>query len=99
MPAQDMIEVRNPNVPGAVRRVNRAKYEAVRRVLLEVLPERAPGMTQAEMMSAVRPRLPGELFPGGATGGWWTKTVQLDLEAAGAVRRVAGKPLRWLRAG
>ena len=95
---QSKTEVRNPNVPGAVRRMNRAKYEAVRRILLEVLPDRTPGLTQAEMFSAVRPRLPADLFPGGATGAWWTKTVQLDLEAAGAVRRVGGTPLRWLRA-
>lgn len=50
------------------------------------------------MMRAVLPHLPQELFPGGAKAGWWTKCVQLDLEAKGTVLRdAAGKPLRWRR--
>lgn len=29
--------------------------------------------------------LPESLFPGGAKAGWWTKAVQLDLEAKGLI--------------
>jgi hypothetical protein len=43
----------------------------------------------------VLPHLPDDLFPEGATVGWWAKTVQLDLEAKGIVIRKATKPLRW----
>jgi Family of unknown function (DUF6958) len=32
-------------------------------------------------------RLPERPFPEGAKAGWWTKTVQLDLEAKGVVAR------------
>jgi uncharacterized protein YndB with AHSA1/START domain len=35
---------------------------------------------------------------GGAKAGWWTKCVQLDLEAKGTVVRKTAKPLRWHRA-
>ncbi|MFM8560918.1 MAG: DUF6958 family protein, partial [Solirubrobacterales bacterium] len=37
-------------------------------------------------------------WPEGAKAGWWQKTVQLDLEARGAlVRNPESKPLRWHR--
>jgi hypothetical protein len=92
------VAVHNVNVPGYTSRVNAAKYVAMRGALLRVLPRRAPGVTQAEMFQAVREHLSDDLFPGGAKANWWAKTVQLDLEAKGSVRRsTQGKPLRWYR--
>ena len=90
----DLIEVENVNHPGQKRSVNRDKYEAMREAMLASLPKRAPGLNHAEMVEAVKPRLPQGLFPGGATSGWWAKCVQLDLEAKGLLVR-EGKPLRW----
>lgn len=95
---EDKIEVENVNTPGRTSRVNAAKYAAMREAYLRVLPAAAPGMTQAEVMDAVRPHLPEDLFPGGATSGWWVKTVQLDLEAKRLVAREPTRPLRWHRA-
>jgi hypothetical protein len=93
-----MVVVRNVNVPGYTSRVNAEKYTAMRRALLGVLPARAPGLTQAEMFAAVKRQLPEPMFPGGRTANWWAKTVQLDLEQKGLVRRSVGtKPLRWFR--
>ena len=90
------IVVRNVNVPGYEKRVDRAKYNATRKALLKVLPKKAPGMTQRQMFTAVKKHLPDTLFPGGATSGWWTKTVQLDLEAKRLVgRTIEEKPTRW----
>jgi hypothetical protein len=96
--AGDRVKVQNVNVPGYTARVDRHKYEAMKKALLKVLPKEAPGLTQAEMFKAVLPHLPDELFPGGAKAGWWAKTVQLDLEARGAAKRETTKPLRWHRA-
>lgn len=94
--AVPMVTVQNVNVPGYTSRVNAAKYTAMRWALLRVLPSRAPGMTQAEMFVAVKGHLPEHLFPGGGKASWWAKTVQLDLEKKGIVRRSAAmKPLRW----
>jgi hypothetical protein len=95
--AGDRVTVRNVNVPGYETRVDRRKYEAMKKALLKVLPRKAPGLTQAEMLEAVRARLPAELFPGGAKAGWWAKTVQLDLEVKGEIWREKTKPLRWHR--
>lgn len=91
------VVVENVNIPGKSRPVDAANYRAMRRTLLKVLPPRNPGFTQAEMFGAVLPHLPADLFPGGAKAGWWMKTVQLDLEAKGTIRREKTKPLRWHR--
>lgn len=93
----DMIDVENVGQPGKLYRRERVRYEAVRAAVLAVLPTKAPGLTFAETKSAILPRLPDALFPGGDTVGWWLKTVQLDLEAKGVIRREAVIPLRLRR--
>ena len=94
--AEGAVVVENVNVPGRRTQLNAAKYGAVRRALLKVVPRRRPGVTQTEMFAAVREHLPEDLFPGGAKANWWAKTVQLDLEAKGVLRRSSdGRPLRW----
>ncbi|MEM9172689.1 MAG: hypothetical protein AAGA84_08300 [Pseudomonadota bacterium] len=95
--ADDKIDVENINTPGKRSRVNRAKYDAMRKAYLAVLPMDAPGLTQRECMDAVKPMLPDALYPQGKTSGWWVKTVQLDLEAKGLVVRSNTRPLRWWR--
>jgi len=89
------IEVENVNVPGKSSYVNAAKYAAMKRAFMDVLPSHAPGLTQKEIQQQVKPLLPNDCFPEGATSGWWAKTVQLDLEAKGKVTRELSKPLRW----
>lgn len=91
----EKIEVENINTPGRITRVNRAKYEAMRTALMQVLPDTAPGLSAADAKEAAKPLLPDDLFPGGATSGWWLKCVQLDLEAKGVIARAPTKPLRW----
>lgn len=91
-------EILNVNVPGRTTRVDTDKYEAMRTAILEVTPAGQPGLTAAEMVEQVTPLLPTSLWPGGKKVGWWQKTVQLDLEARGLLRRDENtKPLRWHR--
>ncbi len=89
------IMVENVNVPGYSHPVDAKMYGAMRKALLKALPSRSPGLTQSEMLKSLIPLLPTDLFPKGAKAGWWMKTVQLDLEAKGAVIREPSKPLRW----
>ena len=96
--SEDKIVVENVNVPGRTSRVNAAKYRAMKDAMLRVLPKEEPGLTQAEVREAVIPHLPDDLYPEGATAGWWAKTVQLDLEAKGILIREAARPLRWHQA-
>lgn len=96
-PSDGKIMVRTPNVPGYEHPVDAAKYEAMKRVLLAVMPRTGPGLTQKEMFEAAREIAPEATFPGG-TLSWWAKSVQLDLEARGVlVRDASAKPLRWKR--
>lgn len=92
------VTIENVNVPGRTTTVDAAMYHAMRAALLDVLPETPRGLTQAEVRSAVLPHLPGELYPAGVKAGWWSKAVQLDLEAKGLVIREDATPLRWHRA-
>lgn len=94
----DKIEVENVNIPGSTSNVNAAKYKAMKKAFLKILPNSAPGLTQKEIQSTIKAHLPEKEFPGGATSGWWAKTVQLDLEAKGVVSREKSKPLRWHKA-
>lgn len=94
----DRVAVASVNVPGYFRTVDGPRYRAMKKALLKVLPKKAPGMTQTEMMAAVLPHLPAALFPRGEKAGWWTKCVQLDLEAKQVIARdAAARPLRWIR--
>lgn len=90
------IQVENINVPGQTSNVDAEKYTAVKKTMLKVLPTASPGLTHTELCNAMKPHLE-KLFPGGEKIGWWSKTVQLDLEAKGLLIREASKPLRWYR--
>ncbi|MFY0663136.1 MAG: hypothetical protein JXQ97_00810 [Natronospirillum sp.] len=90
----DKIEIENVISPEHVRRVDRAKYTAMKEALVSVLPNASPGLTVSEAKDALLPYLPQTLFPGGSKAGWWLKAVQLDLEAKGVIQRENTKPLR-----
>jgi len=90
----EKIKLENVNYAGQVKRVDANMYEAMKRAFLKILPKTSPGLTVAEIQERVIAHLPEELFPGGAKAGWWTKAVQLDLEAKGIVAREKTKPLR-----
>jgi uncharacterized protein DUF6958 len=89
-----MIGVENVIRPGRVYEVDAEKYEAMRRAFLKVIPRKSPGATPAEILKRVVALLPEQLYPGGATAGWWMKTVQLDLEAKGIIEREPQPPVR-----
>lgn len=91
----EKIEVENVNQPGYVSRVDAAKYHAMKAAMLTVMTRETPGQTAAEIKEAAKAHLPEDLFPGGATSGWWAKCVQLDLEAKGVIVRAETKPLRF----
>ena len=95
MAKPDKITVENINVPGQQTNVDTKKYRSMETAFLRVLPKESPGLTQKEIVEQVKPHLSEDVFPRGATAGWWAKTVQLDLEAKGQVVRELTKPLRW----
>lgn len=90
----EKIDVQNFTSPDHVYRVDKAKYLAMRDPFLEVVPSAEPGMTPAELLTKIKPRLSEAYFPGGAKAGWWMKCVQLDLEAKGVIVRAPKPPVR-----
>jgi hypothetical protein len=96
MPGKILVE--NVGQPGKTYAVDSDKFAAMRAAVLAVCPAAPPGMTPAEIIAAVGPHLPGDLFPGGATAGWWVKCVQLDLEAKGLLKRAPTSPVRLWKA-
>ena len=91
------VVLKNPNHPNYAKEVDADMYEAMTAAFLQVLPKTAPGMTCDDLAAAVLPHLPDALFPGGAKAGWYTKAVQMDLEARGIIMREKTKPLRLHR--
>jgi len=98
MKSPEKVEVENVNHPGQIRLVDAAMYAAIKRAVLNVVPKGPPGLTVAALEQKVLAHLPQELFPKGAKAGWWTKAVQLDLEAKGILTRERTIPLRLYRA-
>lgn len=91
----DKIIVENVNQPGWSGRVDAAKYMAMRDAMVSALKDQAGPLDTKTIKELVKLRLSEDLFPGGATSGWWIKCVQLDLEAKGLLARTTDKPLRF----
>ena len=91
------VAVENVNHPGKVEHLDAAMYDAMKRAILQVLPSGKPGLTVAQVQQGVLAHLPEALYPGGAKAGWWTKAVQLDLEAKRIIVREKVSPLRLHR--
>jgi len=78
--------------------IDREKYDLVRDAILDALPASEAGMMWAELTEVIGPLLPERLFRHRGTVRWYTRAVQLDLEARGEIERVPGsKPLRLRR--
>ena len=94
----DKLEVENVNHPEHITRLDAVKYAAAKMALLAILSGQEQGLTQTEMMAAIKVQIDQTLFPNGAKSVSWMKTVQLDLEAKGQINRIATTPLRWVLA-
>jgi len=93
----EKIEVLNVTSPHHVTRVDAAKYRAMHRALMAVLPAAPPGLTPREAQAALLAHLDPVLFPNGEKAGWWMKCVQLDLEARRQLARAPKSPVRLWR--
>ncbi len=78
--------------------VTAEKYEPIRKAILASIPRSQDGMSFKELVAAVKGRVSEELFPKRGSVAWYTKVVQLDLEAKGQIERIPGvKPQRVRR--
>jgi len=63
------IQIENVLQPGKTYSADAAKYAAMKKAVLAVLPKSPPGLTVAEVQQRVLSHLPEDLLPGGAKSG------------------------------
>jgi uncharacterized protein DUF6958 len=64
------------------------KYEPIRKAILASVPRNREGVSFKELVASVTGRVPKGLFPKRGSVSWYTKVVQLDLEANGQLERI-----------
>lgn len=96
------INARNVNHPGLQEHLDEEKYTIIRDAILASLPSKhnRAGISFPELEDKVnaylnRQAIPIELFPKPGSVRWYTKAVQLDLEARKLIERVPNQtPIR-----
>ncbi len=74
------------------------KYNAMRAAILNVLSSDDRGLTWDELVDAIAPQFPEGLFAHMGSVRWYSKAVQLDLEAHGLIERLPNtRPMRLRR--
>ena len=91
------MKTKNPNKGSGGFAVTREKYDPIRRAMLASLPRSKAGVTFRDLVAAVKAQVPEELFPKRGSVSWYTKVVQLDLEASGHLERIPGKTPQRIR--
>ncbi len=89
---------RSPTPGKGPTRIDRWKYEVLKRAILEVVPEDGEGILFKDLPSRVARAVREDDRARLGSIGWYTTTVKLDLEVKGVIKRVAGvRPQRLLR--
>jgi hypothetical protein len=90
----------HPDAEGGKRgvRIEKAKYDGMRRALLRVVPRRKDGVAFRELSELVEPHLPADVFGPDVSRSWYVTVVKQDLEARGTIEQVPGaRPQRVRR--
>ena len=73
------------------------KYEPIRKAILASVRRGGAGVTFRALVASVASQVPADLFPRKGSVSWYTKVVQLDLEAKGHLERVPGQTPQRIR--
>ena len=96
--AEAKVLCRTPTPGKKPVRIDKWKYDTVRRAILKVVPVEGDGLLFKDLARQVEGSLSTEELAGLGSVGWYTTTVKLDLEVRGDIRRVAGAaPQRLLK--
>jgi len=98
MKSDDKIVCATPTPGKKAKRIDRWKYEAVRKAILAALPRGGEGMLFEDLPDQVERRLSADERAWLGVVKWYTATVKLALEVRGEIVRVPGsKPQRLRR--
>ena len=79
-------------------RIDRWKYELVRKAILKVLPSKGQGVEFKELTDLVKKQLSQDDLSRLGSSGWYTTVVKLDMEVKDDIRRIPGSsPQRLLK--
>lgn len=91
------MKTRNVNQNSSGFAVTEAKYEPIRKAILASTPRNQQGVSFKELVASVTERVSTKQFPKKGSVSWYTKVVQLDLEAKGQLERIPGVTPQRLR--
>ena len=96
--ADERVACETPTPGKQSTRIEKWKYDAVRRAILEAVPAAGEGVAFRELPDRVEPLLTDSEKAELGSIGWYTTTVKLDLEVKGEIKRVSGaSPQRLVR--
>ncbi|MCB2156099.1 hypothetical protein KQI84_14580 [bacterium] len=79
-------------------RIDRWKYDAIRKAILKSIPRHSEGVAWKELPVLVEANLSEDEKDRLGHVGWYTITVKLDLEVKGEIKRLEGvKPQKLVR--
>ncbi len=97
MKSDDKVECRTPTPGKKPTRIDRSKFETMRRAILRVTP-RKDGVLFSELPGLVEGELTPKQLDGIGSLMWYLTTVKLELEVRGEIERVPGSgPQRLVR--
>ncbi len=89
---------RTPTPGKKPTRIDRWKYDVLRKAILKVVPKRGEGVEFGKLAPLVKKELPKKQLAELGSVSWFTTTVKLDLEVRGEIYRIDGvSPQRLLR--
>ena len=94
---QKTMMTRNITKGAGGTRLSVAKYEAVKKAVLAVVPKNKKGIRFKDLPKAVAKRVPKDMLPQKGSASWLATTVKLDLEARGLIERIPGETPQRLR--
>ena len=96
--AEEKVICETPTPGKKSTRIDKWKYEAVRRAILKSVPKNKTGIVFKTLPDQVELHLKPEEKAKLGSVGWYTTCVKLDLEVKGKIQRVVGRsPQRLIR--
>ncbi len=92
------IACRTPTPGSSATRIDKWKYDLVRKAILKVVPRKGEGVVFRKLPDLVEKQLSSAELKKLGSVGWYTATVKLDMEVQGELSRVRdSKPQRLLK--
>ncbi len=93
MAADDRIQLRHPDASKRMPSMDRDAYALAHRTVLEVVPEKEPGITLNAYVDEMASRLAkAKGWDPSLSARWYAMAMKFDLEARGELKRINRKP-------